>query len=118
MLRSRLMKRLSQSKLDECRQHVSFLLDQGWIVPSRASNAASVVFAPQPDGTWRLYQDYRGLNAITQRSMEPPPHVEQLVDETRGARFFSKIDLASAYWQFQMRKEDQFKTSFRVPGGQ
>jgi hypothetical protein len=44
--------------------------------------------------------------------------VDQLADETRGARFFTKLDLASAYWQFRIRPEDQFKTSFRVPGGQ
>ena len=112
------MKRWSQGELDECRKQVAFLLDQGWIVPSRASHAASVVFARKADGTWRFCQDYRGLNAITQRSVEPLPHVEQLVDETRGARFFSKVDLASAYWQFRVRQEDQFKTSFRVPGGQ
>ena len=50
--------------------------------------------------------------------MEPLPHVDQLVDETRGARFFTKLDLAMAYMQFRIREEDQFKTSFRVPGGQ
>jgi hypothetical protein len=117
------MKRWSQGELDECRKQVAFLLDQGWIVPSRTSHAASVVFARKPDGSWRFCQDYRGLNAITQRSVEPLPHVDQLVDEsheTRGARYFTKLDsdLASAYWQFRVRPEDQFKTSFRVPGGQ
>ena len=118
MPHSRPMKRWSQGELDECRKQVAFLLDQGWIVPSRASHAASVVFARKPDGTWRFCQDYRGLNAITQRSVEPLPHVDQLVDETRGSRYFSKLDLASAYWQFRIREKDQFKTSFRVPGGQ
>jgi hypothetical protein len=49
--------------------------------------------AGKQDGTWRFCQDYRGLNAITQRSVEPLPHVDQLVDETRGARFFTKLDL-------------------------
>ncbi len=58
------------------------------------------------------------LNAITQCSVEPLPHVNQLVDETRGSRLFSKLDLASAYHQFRIRKEDLFKTSFRVPGCQ
>jgi hypothetical protein len=76
------------------------------------------VFARKQDGTWRFCQDYRGLNAITQRSVEPLPHVDQLVDETRGARFFTKLDLAMAYMQFRIREDDQFKTSFRVPGGQ
>jgi hypothetical protein len=97
---------------------VAFLLDLGWIVPSSASHAASVLFARKQDGTWRFCQDYRGLNAITQRSVEPLPHVDQLVDETRGARFFTKLDLAMAYMQFRIREDDQFKTSFRVPGGQ
>ena len=118
MPRSRPMKRWSQGELDECRKQVAFLLDQGWIVPSCASHAASVVFARKADGTWRFCQDYRGLNAITQRSVEPLPHVDQLVDETRGARFFTKLDLAMAYMQFRIREEDQYKTSFRVPGGQ
>ena len=43
MPRSRPMKRLSQGELDECRKQVTYLLDQGWIVPSRASLAASIV---------------------------------------------------------------------------
>jgi hypothetical protein len=117
MPRSRPMKRWSQGELDEpeCRKQVAFMLDQGWIIPSRASHAASVVFARKPDGTWRFCQDYRGLNAILQRSVEPLPHANQLLDETRGARSFTKLDLASAYWQFRIRPEDQFKTFFRVP---
>ena len=65
MPRSRPMKRWSQGELDECRKQIAFLLDQGWIVPSSASHAASVVFARKADGTWRFCQDYRGLNAIT-----------------------------------------------------
>ncbi len=67
------------------------------------------MFARKPDGTLRFCQDYRGLNAImiTQRSVEPLPHVDQQVDETRGARFFTKLDLASTYMQFRIREEDQ-----------
>ena len=68
------------------------------------------MFARKGDGTWRFCQDYRGLNAITQRSVEPLPPVDQLVDETRGARFFTKLDLASADMQFRIREEDQFNT--------
>ena len=40
------------------------------------------------------------------------------MDETRCARFFTMLDLASAYHQFRIRAGDQYKTSFRVPGGQ
>ena len=48
------------------------------------------------DGTWSFWQDYLGLNAITQKWVERLPHVDQLVDETRGARFFTKLDLTMA----------------------
>ena len=58
------------------------------------------------------------MYAITQRFVEPLPNVDQLVDKTRGALFFNKLDLAMAYMQFRIREEDQFKTSFRVLGGQ
>ena len=92
MPHSRPVKRWSQGELDECCKQVAFLLDQGWIVPSCASPAASVVFSRKPDGTLRFCQDYCGLNAITQLL----PHVDQLVDEMRGGRFFTKLDLAMA----------------------
>jgi hypothetical protein len=47
------------------------------------------------------------LNAIMQRSVEPL----KLVDETRSARFLTKLDLAVAYIQIRIQQEDQFKTS-------
>ena len=64
---------------------------------SCASHAASVVFARKTDGTWRFCQDYRWLNAITRRLVELLLHVDQLVDETRGTRFFPNLDLTMAY---------------------
>ena len=86
-----------------------------------ARRLGCVCAEPDSDRRWRLaglpraqLQDYRGLSAITQRSVEPLPHVDQVVDETRGAHFFTKLDLAMACMQIRMRKEDQYKTSFRV----
>ena len=55
---SRPMKRWSQGELDECRRQIAILLDNGWIHPSRASHAASIVFARKADGSWRFCQDY------------------------------------------------------------
>ena len=46
------------------------------------------------------------------------PHIEALLDATRGAAYFTKFDLASAYNQFGVRKEGRWKTSFRCPLGQ
>ena len=80
MPKSRPLKRFSQGELDECRRQVAYLLEMGWIQPSRASHAASVVFASKSDGTWRFCKDFRGLNQLTRKSCEPLPHIDQLID--------------------------------------
>ena len=94
------------------------LLDRSWIQPSTAGHAASVVFVRKPDGTWRICYDYRGLNAITEPQVEPLPHIDALLDETRGAKFFTKFDLAQGYHQVRIREADRWKTSFRSQLGQ
>ena len=118
MPRSRLVKRLSEGELAELRGQLVDLLDRGWIQHSTAGHAASVVFARKPDGTWRICYDYRGLNAITRPAVEPLPHIDALLDGTRGSCFFTKLDLASSYHQLRVREQDRWKTSFRSQLGQ
>ena len=97
MQRSRPLKRLSNGELAELRAQLVDLLDRGWIQHSTAGHAAAVVFARKADGSWRIYYDYRGLNVITRPAVEPLPHIDALLDGTRGSRFFTKLDLASSY---------------------
>ena len=118
MPRSRPVKRLSEGELAELRTQLIDLLDRGWIQHSTAGHAAAVVFARKPDGTWRICYDYRGLNSITRPAVEPLPHIDALLDGTRGSRFFTKLDLASSYYQLRVRASDRWKTSFRSQLGQ
>ncbi len=39
----------------------------------------------------------RGLNAITEPLVEPLPHIDTLLDETRGASWFTEFDPAQGY---------------------
>ena len=118
MPRSRPVKRLSEGELAELRAQLVDLLDRGWIQHSTSGHAASVVFARKPDGTWRICYDYRGLNAISRPAVEPLPHIDALLDGTRGSHFFTKLDLASSYHQLRVRTSDRWKTSFRSQLGQ
>ena len=118
MPRSRPVKRLSEGELAELRKQLVDLLDRGWIQHSTAGHAASVVFARKPDGSWRICYDYRALNALTRPAVEPLPHIDALLDSTRGSRFFTKLDLASSYHQLRVRESDRWKTSFRSQLGQ
>ena len=76
------------------------------------------MFARKPDGTWRICYDYRGLNAISRPAVEPLPHIDALLDGTRGSCYFTKLDLASSYHQLRVRASDRWKTSFRSQLGQ
>ena len=45
------------------------------------------------------------------------PRAEDLFDSVRGAKFFTKMDLHSGYFQVRMRKEDIHKTTISTPFG-
>ena len=78
-----------------------------------AGHAAAVVFARKPDGAWLNCYDYRGLNTITRLAVELLPHIDALLDGTRGTRFSMKLDLAISYHQLRVLTADRWKTRFR-----
>jgi hypothetical protein len=61
--------------------------------------------------------DYRTLNDVTMKSKYPLPHIEDLFDQMRDARVFSKIDLRSGYHQMRIRPSDIPKTTFSTRYG-
>jgi hypothetical protein len=73
---------------------------------------------PKKYGTQRLCVDYRALNAVTIKNKYLLPRIDDLMDQLRQAKFFSKIDLRSGYHQMKIRPEDIYKTAFVTRYGQ
>ncbi|GJP84221.1 hypothetical protein CLOP_g14308 [Closterium sp. NIES-67] len=48
--------------------------------------------------------NYRALNRVTIKSRYPILRADELIDQLRGARFFSKIDLKGGYHRFAWTK--------------
>jgi hypothetical protein len=61
--------------------------------------------------------DYRSLNDVTMKNKYPLPRIEDLFDQMRGARVFSKIDLRSRYHQMKIRPLDIPKMTFSTRYG-
>ena len=61
--------------------------------------------------------DFRQLNRITIKNRYPLPRIDDLFDQLRGARVYSKIDLCTDYHQLKVRETDIPKTAFRMRYG-
>ncbi|KAK3519157.1 hypothetical protein QTP70_020008 [Hemibagrus guttatus] len=89
----------------------------GHIRPSMSPVAAGFFFVGKKDGGLRPCIDYRGLNAITVRYPYPLPLVPAALEQLKGARFFTKLDLRSAYNLVRIREGDECKTTFHTTHG-
>src|SRR3954462_12287656 len=56
--------------------------------------------------------DYRPLNEVTIKNKYLLPRIDDMFNQLKGARVFSKIDLRTGYYQLKIRKEDIPKTAF------
>ena len=66
------------------------------------------------DGTMRLCIDFRQLNKVTVKNKYPLPRIDDLFDQLKDAKVFSKIDLRYGYHQVRIKDEDINKTAFRT----
>jgi hypothetical protein len=109
--------RYVQHQKQELEQQCTEMLRQGVIRPSSSAFAALILLVTKSDGSWRFCVDYHALNASTVKDKFPIPVVEELLDELRGAKFFSKLDLRSGYHQVRMHVDDVEKTAFQTHEG-
>jgi hypothetical protein len=76
-----------------------------------------VLFVKKKDGTLRLCIDYRQLNMVTIKNKYSFSLIDDLFDQLKGAKVFSKIDLRLGYYQLRINKLDITETRFKTRYG-
>jgi RNase H-like domain found in reverse transcriptase/Reverse transcriptase (RNA-dependent DNA polymerase)/Integrase zinc binding domain/Chromo (CHRromatin Organisation MOdifier) domain/Integrase core domain len=108
---------LSETELQVLKEYIETHLQRGFIRPSTSPFGSPVLFVKKPDGSLRLCVDYRALNRITVKNRYPLPLISELLDRVRRAKWFTKLDLRSAFHQLRIAQGDEWKTAFRTRYG-
>ncbi|GLB40634.1 putative retrotransposable element tf2 155 kda protein type 1-like [Lyophyllum shimeji] len=79
--------------------------------------ASAVLFIKKKNGSLRLVQDYRALNAVTVKNRYPLPLISELINNLCGARYFTKLDVRWGYNNVCIKEGDEWKAAFRTNRG-
>ena len=107
-------RRIPPALFNEVREHLAEMLQAGAIRPSQSSYSSNVVIVRKKDGSLRFCVDFRKLNSKTIKDAYAIPRVEDTLHLLAGAKYFTKLDLRSGYWQVELEESDKHKTAFQV----
>ena len=103
---------MTPHKSEACRAEIEMLLEYDMIEPSKSPWACGVVMAKKKRGQLRFCCDFRYLNAVTIKDAYPIPRIDESLSKLGDAKFFTTLDLGSAFWQVPLWKKDREKTGF------
>ncbi|GET51364.1 retroviral-like aspartic protease 1 [Rhizophagus irregularis DAOM 181602=DAOM 197198] len=94
------------------KREIDKMLKEEIIQESCSPWSSPVVIVNKKTGDKRFCIDFRKINQITITDAYPLPRIDDLLEKFRVAKWFTTIDLASGYWQIEMKEEDKEKTAF------
>lgn len=108
---------MSRVELLALREWLEENLRKGFIRPSSSPAASPVLFVKKPDGGLRFCVDYRALNALTVKDRYPLPLTKESLNNLKGMRYFTKIDIISAFNNLRIKEGQEYLTAFRTRFG-
>lgn len=104
--------RLSPPKIKILKEHIDTMLQKGIIRPSRSSFSSPIFLVPKGDSEFRPVVDYRLLNSKIDIESVPLPEIHNCFHWFAGAKYFTSLDLNSAYHQIPLSEASKPLTAF------
>ena len=90
----------------EIKNKIQGLLDKWIIITSTFPCQSSIFLMPKKDGTWRICVEFCALNEITIKNHYPLPRIDDLLDQLKYEKYFTKLQLRSGYHQIRIAEGD------------
>jgi hypothetical protein len=108
---------LTRAEMEEWRAFVNKNKALKRIRDSESSWASPVFFIHKKDGSFRLVQDYQGVNSWTERDVYPMPRIDLILEQLNGKELFTALDIRDGYNNIRIRAGDSWKLAFKGPDG-
>ena len=112
------LRKMALDKATEANRQLRDLIDMGLVEPARSPFASAIVMAKKKGNELRLCIDFRALNDMTIKDAYPLPRIDLTMQKLGAARYFSSLDMGSAFWQIELDEKDRNKTAFVTEMGQ
>ena len=105
---------MSREELSVLKDWIAENLRKGFIRPSSSPYASPVLFVEKPGGGLRFCVDYRALNAISVKDRYPLPLTKETLNQLAGMKYFTKVDIISAFNNLRIKAGQELLTAFRT----
>lgn len=97
-------------------EKIAEMLKHGIIEPSTSLWNSPILLFPKKSSKdkkeYRFCVDYKNVNKTTETRTYPMPNLEEELCKMNGSKYFSALDIASAFHQIKMHEPDKQKTEF------
>ena len=94
-------------ELETLKAYIETYLKTGFIWPSNSSAGVPIFFDKKPDGSLRLYVDYRGLNNLIIKNWYHLPLIGKSLDRLGHVKRFTQLDFTSTYYRMRILEDDE-----------
>lgn len=109
--------RIPECHKKEIQRQIDELESKGIIEKSDSPWNSPILLVPKKleggdEKQFRLVIDYRKLNAVTLPQSYPIPLIDEIIDQMKGAKFFTTLDLHGAFHQVPLHNSCKQYTAF------